>query len=168
MMIITRRRGHTTPTLTRVIASAASLCLLISACSHPSDVGPIDQPIPAAASDGSVTTRMDPAEILQISVVGDQLHMTVRYGGGCREHVFSLIPSKIFMESLPVQMSVQLAHDAHGDLCRALISQDLVFDLSSIRRAYQNAYGSDSGVVSLRIWAPGATGHHPGLYRYEF
>lgn len=158
----------TIPPWCRTTISSVVLCLLFSACSHPADVPPIGHPIPAAASGGVITTRMDPAEILQISVAGDELRMTVRHGGGCRDHGYSLLPSGVFMESLPVQMSVQLAHDARGDLCRGIVGKDLVFDLSPIRRAYRDAYRSDTGVVVLRIWAPAASEPHPGLFRYEF
>jgi len=154
--------------LFRAIAGLAMMSLPFTACSHPADVYPAGQPIPAVSSGGVVTTRADPAEIMQVNIAGDQLRIAVRHAGGCRDHIFSLLPSNVFLESLPVQMSVQLTHDARGDPCRALVGQELVFDLTPIRRTYQEAYRTERGVVMLRIWAPGGTEPHPGLARYEF
>jgi hypothetical protein len=46
-------------------------------------------------------------------------------------------------------VSARLAHDADGDMCRALISEDLHFDLAPLRRHYQEAYGQGPGVIAF-------------------
>lgn len=96
----------------------------------------------------------DPATIESVSVAGDVLVLQVTYGGGCTTHDFALFASGTFMESLPVQTSAVLAHDAHGDRCRALVGRELRFDLTPLRRAYEKAYGT-GGTLVLNLRAPG-------------
>jgi hypothetical protein len=108
----------------------------------------------------------DGASIENVRIVGDLIKLTVSYSGGCRRHVFKLFGSTGFMESLPVQARLFLSHDGNGDMCEALIRDELVFDLSSLKRSYKKAY-SDDGPVLLRIFGPGATEPIRPLPRYE-
>jgi hypothetical protein len=146
-----------------VVAAA----LLFSACgAHgPTAVSPGTAVV---VTDDAATTRMDPANILRGEIQGDRLRLQVEFGGGCARHEFSLLPSGIFMESNPPQMNVQLAHDAKGDPCRAMVTQELVFDLSPVRQAYQTAYGPGPGVVILHVQAPGGGSSAAQRLRYEF
>lgn len=54
----------------------------------------------------------------------------VRYGGGCKEHDFSLKLGAC-MESYPVQCSAELVETIEGgfDMCEALIHETVVFPL---------------------------------------
>ncbi len=74
----------------------------------------------------------DPCNILGGEITGDCLKIRVSYGGGCKEHGFTL-----YYEHLPILSqysgSLLLSHNANGDLCKALITEDLYFDLSSVR-----------------------------------
>lgn len=103
----------------------------------------------------------DPLDFLEVGFTGDTLVATVSYGGGCREHEFALVIADLFRESHPVQTSGLLSHDARGDLCRALITRTLRFDLSPLRDAYHGAYGANSRTIVLQ-------GNWPGLWSYRF
>ena len=95
--------------------------------------------------------------------MGDTLTVTVSYSGGCEAHQFTLVASNVFMESYPVQLGASLAHDANGDRCEAWLTEDWDFDLTPIKRMYQDAYRQDVGTIVLRLeHAPG-----PSLV-YEF
>ena len=105
----------------------------------------------------------DPFVLNAAAIAGDTLTVNVSYGGGCREHQFTLLASNVFMESYPVQLGLSLAHEANGDLCRVWLTEDQTFDLTSIKRMYQAAYRQDAGTIILRLEnAPG-----PALF-YEF
>ncbi len=92
---------------------------------------------------------MDPWTFRSHALDGDTLTLSIQYGGGCRVHRFALLVDPAFRESHPVQVSARLAHDADGDMCRALISEELRFDLSPLRRHFQQAYGEGPGVISI-------------------
>jgi len=94
---------------------------------------------------------LDPFTLLRHTFSGDTLTLSVQYGGGCREHRFALLVGDTFMESHPVQVAAALAHNADGDLCRALLGRDLSYDLSPLRALYQAAYGPDPGEVILGL-----------------
>ena len=85
------------------------------------------------------------------AIDGHRLTIEVSYAGGCRRHDFTLVISKTFRESDPVQLPTVLAHDANGDSCEAWITESLVFDLALVRARYQQFYGPGSGNVGLRI-----------------
>jgi hypothetical protein len=92
---------------------------------------------------------MDPWTYASHMLDGDTLTLSIRYGGGCRVHRFALLVDSAFRESHPVQVSARLAHDADGDLCRALLSEDLRFDLAPLRRHYQEGYGPGPGAIAI-------------------
>lgn len=80
---------------------------------------------------------------------GDTLTVTVSYSGGCKVHDFTLLSSEIFTESDPPRLRVALDHDAHGDRCRAILTDTRQFDLAPIKVLYQTTYGEDAGTVLL-------------------
>jgi hypothetical protein len=75
----------------------------------------------------------DPYEILETRVNGDTLTVTVQYGGGCEPHDFQMHQNMRWMKSMPPQLNIYLEHENNNDMCRALITQDLFFDLSTCR-----------------------------------
>jgi hypothetical protein len=87
----------------------------------------------------------------------DRMHVFVTYGGGCADHDFAAVAHTGWMESEPVQLGLFIAHDAHGDRCRALLRSELTFDLDPVRRAYEAAYRTATGRIILRI----SPGHEP-------
>ena len=105
----------------------------------------------------------DPYQLRAATIMGDTLTVTVSYGGGCRTHQLTLVASNVFLESYPVQLGVSLAHEANGDLCRAWLTEEYDFDLTPIKRMYQDGYREDAGTIILRLeHAP-----EPALF-YEF
>lgn len=82
---------------------------------------------------------------------GDTLRVNVSYSGGCETHAFTLVAEHRFLESLPVQLRVSLAHNANGDRCEALITEEYHFDLMPIKEVYQKSYQKDTGEIVLRL-----------------
>ena len=93
----------------------------------------------------------DPYVVNSAAVDGDELTIEVSYAGGCRRHDFTLVISKTFRESDPVQLPAVLAHEANGDSCEAWITESLGFNLALVRACYQQFYGPGWGKVVLRI-----------------
>ncbi|MXZ81660.1 MAG: hypothetical protein F4Z15_09995 [Gammaproteobacteria bacterium] len=50
-----------------------------------------------------------------------------------------------------MQLRVSLAHNANDDRCEALITEDLHFNLTPIKAAYQKGYQKDEGAIVLRL-----------------
>lgn len=78
------------------------------------------------------TLADDQAIITAAEVQNHILHLTVRYGGGCREHGFALVAGDAVGESFPPFTLLRLAHEAHDDPCDALLLRELHVDLSPI------------------------------------
>jgi hypothetical protein len=93
----------------------------------------------------------DPVSIISAEVRGDSLELGVQFGGGCRDHEFGLITNGVFAESYPVQTWVKLAHDANGDMCKALLSRVLRFDLSPLKALYNSSYQTGTGIMVIHI-----------------
>jgi hypothetical protein len=104
------------------------------------------------------------------SAVIESHHLRVfsTHGGGCETHEFAAVASGGWMESSPVQINVYIAHESRDDPCRALLSPQLRFDLSPLRRAYQNAYGTQPGELVIRLTEAAPMGHAPILVTYRF
>lgn len=85
------------------------------------------------------------------TIAGDTLELNVSYGGGCEKHQFTLVSSGVFLESFPVQLRVDLAHNANNDSCEAWLTTDYHFDLSAIKILYQAAYQQGAGTIILLL-----------------
>jgi hypothetical protein len=143
----------------RRVAAALLVLPLLGGCSDPLRSGDDRLPLllPVGAEASAATRRSDAAEIVEAKVEGDRLQLHLLFGGGCAEHDFALIHEGEFRESFPVQTTLTLAHDAHGDMCRALLSRELVFDLTPVKAAYQRLYGAQ-GPLDLQLREPGPAG----------
>jgi hypothetical protein len=74
----------------------------------------------------------DPFDITGAEITGDCLKITVRYGGGCMPHDFTL--DYTFLPDFSYFTGVlHLSHNANGDLCKALCTGDVYFDLTGIQ-----------------------------------
>ena len=93
----------------------------------------------------------DPYVVNSAAVDGDRLTISASYGGGCRDHIFTLVIAKSFRGSDPVQLPAVLAHEANGDPCEAYLTESRVYDLALVRTRYRQFHGSGSGKVVLRI-----------------
>ncbi len=76
--------------------------------------------------------KKDDYVLEDIAIEGDVLVLTVQYGGGCTNHEFKLMWNGLSTESIPGIVGFSLYHDAKGDLCYALPTKKLRFDLSSV------------------------------------
>lgn len=85
------------------------------------------------------------------TITSDTLTINVSYSGGCATHQFTLVASDSFLESFPVQLRITLAHNANNDLCRAWLTGDYHFDLTSIKTLYQQGYQQETGTIILRL-----------------
>ena len=105
----------------------------------------------------------DPYQMNSAAIEGDTLLANVSYAGGCADHVFTLVVADRFMESDPVRLTADIAHDGHGDLCEAWLTEDLRFDLTPIKSMYERAYRQKHGTVVLLL-----DGAPSGELIYEF
>lgn len=96
-----------------------------------------------------------------VKLIGNLLFCNVSYGGGCEEHEFNLIATS-FMESYPVQVNVVLSHEDNDDPCDAWITEEMVFNLLPLKKAWQEQYNEKSGkiILNLQSWEE--------LITYEF
>lgn len=96
------------------------------------------------------------------TITDDILDISVSYSGGCKDHPFTLVVSDKFLESFPVQLHASLAHNANDDTCEAYPTENYRFDLTPIKKMYQEAYRQEAGTVILRLKDA------PGELIYEF
>jgi cysteine-rich repeat protein len=97
----------------------------------------------------------DPLVIQGAAIKGDELVVDVQYGGGCEQHDLGICWDGAFAESDPVQIWIGVSHDAHGDLCDALISEQRALDLTPQKTAYQEGYQTENGTITIHLegWA---------------
>jgi hypothetical protein len=81
----------------------------------------------------------------------DMLKLFVQYSGGCEDHEFLLIGPTGFLESKPVQINLLLSHNANNDRCEAYLSEELEFDLTPLKIAWQQIYQQESGTIVIQI-----------------
>lgn len=75
----------------------------------------------------------DQFDILSTRISGDSLLLEVQYGGGCEKHIFAMNTNLIWMKSMPPQLNLWLEHENNNDMCRALITETIAFNLSNCR-----------------------------------
>ena len=93
--------------------------------------------VPSATGQEATATQPrgggDPFTLVDVTVEGDSLVTTVRYGGGFRTHGFRLESTGAATKSLPRQQPLHILHDAYGDMGRALIEERRAFGLVPFR-----------------------------------
>jgi len=88
--------------------------------------------------------------IQKAEIESHTLTLSIQYGGGCGEIDYDLYTSGLFMESNPVQLEVVLSFE-DNDMCEALITKDISFDLKPVAALWKNSYREASGTVILRL-----------------
>ena len=73
-------------------------------------------------------------QISSAKVVEDSLHVTVNYGGGCKNHVFTAYWVPVWLEEYPVSTEILIVHDDDDDQCTALVVSDLTIDLTPLKK----------------------------------
>ena len=118
-----------------------------------------------------VLTDLTPPEIRQdhyrigdLRLRGDLLFVHVGFSGCQPDHDFTLFMSGGFRESNPVQAQLVLGHNDFGEECDAAFERMLIFDLTPLRRAYEEGYG-EPGIVILNLTDPQGETHR---LRYEW
>ena len=118
---------------------------------------PFTSPSDAVIIDDSTNTWDSDEFVLgQAVITNDTLDVTVSYSGGCKDHIFNLVSSGMFLESDPVQMPLVLIHNANNDPCEAWITEDYSFDLTPIKELYQDAYRQSAGIINVLLKDAGA------------
>lgn len=141
----------------KIIQSVLFISLFISGCltTEPTYDLPDDVPIkPLKLLTGSDDLHFDAATIVRADMRRDVIELTNRYGGGCEEHIFDLYWDGLFMESNPVQVNLQLSHNSNNDVCRALITEKVFFDLSLLKTSYSAGYQTSQGEIIIHIYEP--------------
>lgn len=125
------------------------LLLLLAACPPLDDKDPDGDP---DAFSECATDDGDPITVDAVRVVGDTLEVDVGHGGGCEEHTYQICwPDQSFMESDPVQVDLEVYHDAHGDGCEAYLQSTLEFDLTPLKESYLDGYQATSGEIVIHL-----------------
>lgn len=114
-------------------------------------------PIIVAQATGLEGFSLDPLDIVDARIDAGTLEVDVRYGGGCANHDLDAVAHTGWMESNPVRIGVAVTHDGRGDICDALVSRTLRFDLEPLKDAYGEAYGPGNATLILQL-EPGAGG----------
>lgn len=92
-----------------------------------------------ADTPGVSTPPSAPFTVVSLEVVADSLIAELRYGGGFKDHDFTLASGGAATKSLPRQQPLRILHDAHGDMARALITSREAFDLRPFQDPSQPA-----------------------------
>ncbi|HKI89911.1 MAG TPA: NigD-like N-terminal domain-containing protein [Draconibacterium sp.] len=74
----------------------------------------------------------DPVIIHDAFVDGDCLQIKLSYSGGCQEHNIDLARMHPWTASSTNIPTFEIRHNANGDLCEALFTKELRFDLSPL------------------------------------
>lgn len=92
-----------------------------------------------ADTPGVSTPPSAPFTVVSLEVVADSLIAELRYGGGFKDHDFTLASGGAATKSLPRQQPLRILHDADGDMGRALITSREAFDLRPFQDPSQPA-----------------------------
>jgi hypothetical protein len=87
-------------------------------------------------------------QILNAFISDSTLTLKVSYSGGCEVHSFELIGSKMIQKSLPPIRGIMLIHNSNNDDCRAIVEQELRFNVSKFK------YPGSSIILNLKGWKP--------------
>lgn len=74
----------------------------------------------------------------------DCLELVVSYSGGCQSHDFALYWDGMSLLTVPGRVQLSLLHNGNGDMCEAVITDSLHFDLTGIQDSTQ-------GIASIDI-----------------
>jgi hypothetical protein len=157
--------------------SATRVALLCGCCLLVGCFGPDDDDSPDP--DGSVLDASPPGDwkathacrsddpqdaidVMSARLEGDLLFVQVAHGGGCEQHEYGLCFAGAWQEEVPVQTTLTVLHDAHGDGCQAFFVSEVSFDLLPIAEEYAARYQDESGTVRLLLDSsvPGAADGH--------
>ncbi len=104
-------------------------------------------PYPACrAGDG------DAYDLVEASVHEDTLRAALSVSGGCAVHETSLCwPDPWFDEGEPWTTRIDLLHDGNDDPCDSIYTEEVEFDLTPLKEAWQANAQQTSGTVRLSL-----------------
>lgn len=88
----------------------------------------------------------DNFEIVNASINGNKLNITIEYAGGCGNIYYDLVTGSDYLETIPLQKNIRLAFD-DKDNCEASIELELSFDLKQIQVPNTNRV-----IINLDKW----------------
>jgi hypothetical protein len=78
--------------------------------------------------------KSDPINVISMEVVDDCLQMKVSYGGCTTDHPINLAYMHPWCGTPPLPPpTFEIKHDSRGELCKMLVTNNLSFDLTSLR-----------------------------------
>ncbi|GDX79301.1 hypothetical protein LBMAG42_11120 [Deltaproteobacteria bacterium] len=88
-------------------------------------------------------------DVESVTLEGDEIVVEVWFSGGCATHWFTTCwPDQAFMESFPVQASLDLLHTSdEPDACDGYLYEEVRVDLVPLKAAYESAYGAGGTIV---------------------
>jgi hypothetical protein len=98
----------------------------------------------------------DGAQISHAELRADQkLFLRMQYGGGCERHDLSLHAELYHSPNGNGHvLNLYLSHNAHNDMCEALLGREMEFDLTEVMDVYATTY--THGKVQVRVFEPGS------------
>jgi hypothetical protein len=90
-------------------------------------------------------THHDEYELQAMAVDGDRLILTARYYTGCGGPAWELCWEGSFQESHPV--GARLSLGLLSDDCDHPYTEDIAFDITPLREAYQDTYGPSGEII---------------------
>ncbi len=90
-------------------------------------------------------------DVIDWSISGDLMEMTVGYSGGCEDHDFQICWDGAFMESWPVQASLVPQDYGPPDPCLAFVTETHTFDLTPLSDAWSEGYGAPPGEIIINM-----------------
>jgi hypothetical protein len=79
----------------------------------------------------------DPFSIMNVKIEDDCLKITLSYSGGCEIHEFIMTYNELPQFGI-YSGTLTLSHNAHGDMCKALITKTIGYDLSPLQKDKSN------------------------------
>lgn len=123
------------------LSTLIAVSLLITACSKDDDL--ICIPNVCGGEAVNISNSLynngpdDPFQLDSVWLDGSCLHIAVSYGGGCGEVTFELAAEKSVGAGNPPFRKLRLTFDDR-DFCEALISEELLFQISELQVQGQN------------------------------
>ncbi len=93
----------------------------------------------------------DNVYINEIYIRNNKLAINISYGGGCKNHNFSLIGSNEYLESYPMRTSLLLSHQSNNDTCLVMFTRILAFNLDPLREYTLELYPGYKNTIKLFI-----------------
>ncbi len=125
------------------------------------------KPVRLIDENNNSAVQHDMLEINNVSLDKDLIKFNVRYSGGCRIHEFELFAYKVIQKSNPAQVTVILSHNSNKDDCKALITEKIRFDLTTLKNYLKDNYNIRDKVILL-LFDPSGKPLHNNLMEYYF